>query len=143
MYFHVAPILLAPGSLVLPGNWGRILRLYTQANDVLFRESALENFRQSKCPEKPSRLNSVFLLETLEEAIWYRNNNSSTSLIYEVNISTSDAVIHRGNYTKVGPVNIPLLEHMPLYAESYWSSVPVDKIEIVCPVPVTIIAQRG
>jgi hypothetical protein len=142
-FFHVAPILLGPGSVILPGNWGRILRTYLQANDVLFREHVLEEVRKSKYPEKPSRFSAIFLLETMEEALWFKNNLANTSLVYEVEAETKDAVIHRGNYTKVGPVKQPMLDSMPKYAEEYWSSVPTERIEVVFPNHVTVVAQRG
>lgn len=141
-FFHVAPILLSPGSVILPGNWGRILRVYLQANDILFREYVLEGIRKSKYPEKPSRLNAVFLLETFEEAFWYKNNLASTSLVYEVEAETVGVITHCGNYTRVGPINQLILDAVPRYAEEYWSSVPTEKIEVVYPNPVTVVAQR-
>lgn len=141
-FFHVAPILLSPGSTILPGNWGRILRVYLQANDVLFREYVLEEIRKSKHPEKPSRLNAVFLLETFEEALWYKNNLATTSLVYEVVAETDGVAIHRGNYTRAGPVNQPMLDTMPRYAEEYWSNIPTERIEVVFPNLVTVVAQR-
>lgn len=141
-FFHVAPTLLSPGSVILPGNWGRILRVYSQANDVLFREYVLEETRKSKFPEKPSRLNAVFLLETFEEALWYKNNLASTNLVYEVDAETEGIVIHRGDYTRVGPVNQPILDAVPRYAEEYWSRVPTERIEVVFPNAVTVVAKR-
>ncbi|OQW37870.1 MAG: hypothetical protein A4E19_11890 [Nitrospira sp. SG-bin1] len=141
-FFHVAPILLSPGSVILPGNWGRILRVYLQANDVLFREYVLEEIRKSKYPEKPSRLKAVFLLETSEEALWYKNNLALTGLVYEVEAETDGVAIHRGNYTRVAPVNQHMLDVMPRYAEEYWSTVPTERIEIVFPNPVTVVAQH-
>jgi hypothetical protein len=141
--FHVAPILLDPGSVILPGNWGRILRAYTQANDVLFREYVLEEVRKSRFPDKPSRFSAVFLLDTMEEAVWFRDNLANTSLVYEVEAETKGVVVHRGNYTKVGPVKQFMLDSMPKYAEEYWSNVPTERIEVVFPNSVTIVTKRG
>ena len=96
-FFHVAPILLGPGSVILSGNWGRILRAYTQTNDVLFREYVLEEVRKSSYPDKPSRFSAIFLVETMEEALWFKNNLANTSLVYEVEAETEGIVVHRGN----------------------------------------------
>lgn len=38
-FYHVAPNILGTGSIILPGNWGRILSRYRSANDVLYRET--------------------------------------------------------------------------------------------------------
>jgi hypothetical protein len=91
----------------------------------------LEEIRKSKFPGKPSRLNAVFLLETFEEALWYKENLANTNLVYEVDAETEGVVIHRGDYTKVGPVNQPMLDAVPRYAEEYWSHVPTERIEVV------------
>lgn len=57
-FFHIAPMLLGAGSVILPGNWGRVLKLYTNANDVFYREHILETIRANEYPDKPSRLNA-------------------------------------------------------------------------------------
>lgn len=31
-YFHCAPLTLSPGSVIEPGNWGRLLDLYETVN---------------------------------------------------------------------------------------------------------------
>jgi hypothetical protein len=141
-YFHVTPTLLGPGSILLPGNWGRILQTYIQANDILFREDALERIRVASYPAKPSRLNCIFLLESLEEAIWYKNNVVRMNYpIYEVT-GAEGVPRHRGNYTKVAPVGQPLLANMPAYADAYWSTAPTERIEVVFAGEVTVVAQR-
>lgn len=56
--YHVSPILLGVGSIIEKGNWGRIIKKYTDknANSVLFREIILEMIRSEHYPDKPSRL---------------------------------------------------------------------------------------
>lgn len=98
-FFHVTQIQLAPRSIILPGNWGRILRLYNRSNvgEVLYREKSLEDIRRLEFPNKPSRLNSVFMLETVEEARHFRDQTNSFALIYRLgswmNLSRYTAVI--------------------------------------------------
>jgi hypothetical protein len=79
----------------------------------------------------------------MEEAVWFRDNLANTSLVYEVEAETKGVVVHRGNYTKVGPVKQFMLDSMPKYAEEYWSNVPTERIEVVFPNSVTIVTKRG
>jgi hypothetical protein len=142
-YFHVAPILLDKDSRILPGNFGRLLRTYQQANDTLYRETILENIRAQKFPEKPSRLSAIFLLETLAEAQIFRQTCAPFNLIYEVEASLEGLAIHRGNYARVQPMHKPMMESMPIVAEEYWATPPTEHIEIVVQTSVRVLAQRG
>jgi len=58
-YYHCAPIALSAGSIIQPGNWGRIIRQYLSSDGgtfaVGFRERILEDIRAMHYPEKPSR----------------------------------------------------------------------------------------
>lgn len=156
-YFHVAPNLLGVGSVILPGNWGRVLRQYGpgQGNEVLYRESIVEYIRQQEFPDKPSRFDSIFLLESLDEAILYRNLNARTSVIYEVSVETTNKKMHRGSYNFNLPdtifvngnqqfvqpsiLNIEGLHiGMPKVARAYWSTNPSKNSEIVIDSPATI-----
>ena len=86
-YFHSAPLLLEPGAIIHPGNWGRILNCYTQQQGnpwILAREFAFESIRVSEHPELPSRLSCAFAFETLEHANQYKSNFSAWSPLYEI-----------------------------------------------------------
>lgn len=156
-FFHVAPILMNEGSVILPGNWGRILRLYVpgQGNEVLYRESVIEQIRQEEFPDKPSRFDSIFLLESEYDAINYRNQNNRFGIVYEVIVDTSGKQLHRGSYnfnlpdtvlvngnqqfTHPSILNIEgLYIGMPKIARSYWSTNPDNNVEIVINAPATV-----
>lgn len=157
-FFHVAPNLLGVGSTILPGNWGRILKLYTtnQANEPLYRETIVEQIRQSEFPHKPSRLDAIFALETLEEAKLYRDLNCKWNIIYEISIETTDQAIHKGSYTfNIDTFATPngvicgpnvlntdgLYNGYPMLARQYWSTCPTKNIEVVINAPATIVRR--
>lgn len=95
--FHVCPILLEPGSVILPGNFGRILNLLGTGHSLFERELILERMRQNYFPQKPSRLTSAFYCEDIESAKWFWHHHSSTSSIYLVEILDEERPIHRGH----------------------------------------------
>jgi Protein of unknown function (DUF2441) len=104
-YFHCAPIQLAPGAIIECGNWGRILRLYESANNQVpiqaLNEMVLEALRLSIAPEKPSRLNCLFVLPNLEEARKYKKRHCPTNLIYSVEPIEPSYIAHLGDYEAV------------------------------------------
>lgn len=91
-YFHFAPLLLAPGSIIEPGNFGRIIRQRGAAHPLYRREMFYENIRQNLFPTMPSRLNCLFCFPTLEEAELCRVHISGykESILYEVENSESN-----------------------------------------------------
>lgn len=87
-YFHSAPLLLEPGSIIKPGNWGRILNCYRQGNNLanawmLARELAFEAVRTAEFAALPSRLAAAFVFETLNDVNQYRRQFSRWNSIYE------------------------------------------------------------
>lgn len=144
-YFHVAPNLLGEGSIIQPGNWGRILNMYRErdANSVTFREYVFEQVRASEFPNKPSRLNCMFLLRTLEEASLYKDNNSHLGVIYEVAANTRETEIHLGNYNFHAHLSLINLMHgMHQIAREYWAVDPTDSVEVLFPGSVVVVARH-
>lgn len=85
-YFHFAPIMLAPGSIIEPGNFGRIIRRRGPAHNLYRREMAYEAIRQQHFPSRPSRLDCLFCFPTEGEAELCRAhiNGYADSILYEV-----------------------------------------------------------
>lgn len=85
-YFHFAPVLLAPGSVIEPGNFGRLIRLNGAAHPLYRREMAYENLRQKHFPSRPSRLDCLFCFPTQQEAELCRAyiQGYAGSILYEV-----------------------------------------------------------
>lgn len=141
-YFHCAPIPLAPGSIICPGNWGRLVRLYqgteTGTFNTAFRERVLEDIRGQEFPEKPSRLSSCFVLPTLDEAKNFRNKSQRLGIIYEVEPIKVPTRSHTANHLFV-PTSPYYFDNMKDIARNYWSGKYQDHPEIVIPVPIRIL----
>jgi len=126
-YYHVSPIHLENGSIIKKGNWGRVIKLYMgNCNGlILFRERVFEEVRTNHFPEKPSRLDVIFLLFSHDDAIRYLtvdNEACRTSLIYKVRICDTESAFHIGNFNKV-TVQPPLchFDNMNGLAHNYWN----------------------
>lgn len=144
-YFHCAPIGLSPGAVIQPGNWGRILRLYeitnNQINQQAVREVILELSRQIHAPNKASRLKSVFVCETLADAIAFRDKHQRLQHIYEVVPVREDAPMHVGNYELViASFPARYFEAMFDFAKDYWSGLPVGSHEVLFECAVCIVS---
>jgi len=160
-FFHISPTILGVGSVILPGNFGRIVKLYNPSSvnfDILTRETIFEQVRQQEFQDKPSRLDCLFLLESLEQAIEYKNKHAVWNVIYEVSVDTTGKSIHKGSYTFniPQPINFPITmvpppntlqlngyyNGLPELARTYWTTVPVSDIEIIINAPATIIRHH-
>ncbi len=136
-YYHSAPLKLRPGSIIEPGNWGRILNCYrTDGNGnawLLARELAFESIRSSEFNELPSRLSSCFVFEVLEHANQYQKEFSRWNSIYEVELMDENALTHRGafNLLKFPDGNTEFLPVVVNWARKYWAGKEIEIPEIV------------
>lgn len=134
--FHVAPLLLEAGSIIKPGNWGRILNSYKlqQGNPwILAREFIFESVRTANYPSLPSRLSSSFAFEKLEDANQYKSHFASWSSVYEVEFVDPDAIAHRGSYD-LASLPSEQVEFVPVVAsnaEKYWTGKEIQTAEII------------
>lgn len=87
-FYYCAGALLGPGSIVLPGNWGRMLRVGGQRHDRYPREHLLEEVRLEEFPHLPSRLESIFLFDNEPNARRWREatGNRYLDVLYEVEL---------------------------------------------------------
>lgn len=95
--YHCAPIPLENGSIIQPGNWGRVLKTYVSGRGdlaIAFRERVLEDVRLAHFPHKPSRLSSIFLIPELNDMLEYWGHNNPTAIVYEVELVTRDCRTH-------------------------------------------------
>lgn len=65
-YFHLSGIVLRPGSIIEPGNFGRIVNAMGAQHEHWMREQALEAARVKNHAAKPSRLDAAFV--SIDEA---------------------------------------------------------------------------
>lgn len=71
-YFHLCATSLAPGSIIEPGNFGRIVGLFGFKHQLFNREATLEEVRQQVAPAAPSRMKSVFAFQSQRDAELFR-----------------------------------------------------------------------
>jgi hypothetical protein len=136
-YFHCAGTVLEPGSIVHPGNLGRVLHQYEAppgqglpAN--VFKEGLLELSRQIYAPAKPSRLNSLFACPTLGEATRFRDKYQRTNLIYEIGPIDSNPSIHIADYEfAIAPYPQRYFQSMFDMARDYWIVPATANLEVL------------
>jgi hypothetical protein len=127
IFFHAAPMLLAPGSVVLPGNFGRVIRQQGATHPLWNRESALEVVRSSNYPTKPSRLDACFAclhektLRFYVTAMSQKTQHYLWPVLYEVEKVDQNAPEHRSDFNVVEP--LPRLNKtMTEIAHLYWTA---------------------
>ncbi|PCJ70284.1 MAG: hypothetical protein COA62_06680 [Rhodobiaceae bacterium] len=108
--YHCAPIPLEAGSVIKPGNWGRLINTYEHQqfgnnSGIAFRELAFEHVRVQEFPQKPSRLTSCFALDGLEPATTYWSNSSPLGILYEVDLVDKNSKIHEGKLSLLDGLN--------------------------------------
>jgi hypothetical protein len=106
VWFHSCPILLGPGSLILPGNYGRVIEARGTDHPHWKREALLEEIRAAEFREKPSRLSATFSCPTLESACAYRHamalkGGFQFQRIYKVEKFVPDAPEHCADFNTV------------------------------------------
>jgi hypothetical protein len=122
--FHLAPILIEVGSVVLPGNYGRIIRAVGMKHPQYNRETLIEGVRKQRYGGKPSRLSSCFACPTEATARGYRDamtkkGGSFAQVLYEVEKVEHDAPEHLGDFNVLMPMAGYSMEQI---AHRYWSA---------------------
>ncbi|WP_144769570.1 DUF2441 domain-containing protein [Herbaspirillum sp. SJZ099] len=126
-YFHCAPLPLEPGSIIQPGNFGRMLNCYPLNQNtnawMLVRELAFENARLNLARERPSRLECAFVIDTIEDAKWYQYTHGRFNIIYEVEALDDVSNSHSTPISLLDalPQEALVLSSWRLRAQEYWS----------------------
>lgn len=103
-YYHACPITLDEGSVILPGNWGRLEKTKIGAGDpIIFREFVLESIRKQEFKDKPSRMEATFSCPDIKSTIMYMQAHCPESLCYEVEIVNPGSPSHIAPCNLVGP----------------------------------------
>lgn len=95
-YFHLSGASLQIGTIILPGNWGRIIRSAGWTHTLAVRECALEAARSARFPDRPSRLDSAFVAPTRDHAEAFRRANQAFMhhILYRVTLVNPAAASH-------------------------------------------------
>jgi hypothetical protein len=88
--------MLARGAVILPGNWGRVIRALGWRHSEALKEMALESARRSRFPSRPSRLDCAFAFPTADEARNFRARIASFAnhILYRVRLADPSAPLH-------------------------------------------------
>lgn len=126
--FHFAPLRLGAGSIIQPGNWGRMLKRYHVNNNMIdwkmARELVFEQIRSASFAAKPSRLDACFALPTSDDAQKYRQHNDTNFLqvLHEVEVVDQTSPTHVAALSYTSFAGNPFLDSQRMAALSYWRS---------------------
>lgn len=142
-YFYCYSLPLEAGSVIRPGNWGRILETYTPQSSpnawLLVRELTYELIRVQTFPDKPSRLKSLFLCTSEVDLNEFRaNSNRTLDLGYEVELVNPRAPMHLGDWTLPNMQNTDNLTVFSNRAMLYWQGSNIVKEELLTLSPIRI-----
>lgn len=134
-FYFCCSLPLAPGSIVNPGNWGRIIKLYspqTSPNAWLFvRELIFEQVRREFFPNKPSRFEAIFLCPDIISIQRFKNDNKRIlDLVYEVDIIDATAPRHIGDWSLCNMDNSYNHSIFIDRARQYWAGNSVTNPEV-------------
>jgi hypothetical protein len=118
MPFHFNSSLLGPGSIILSGNWGRIVQLIGTQHREWERERILEEIRKAEFPDLPSRLECIFYFRSRAEAELYRMllaTNARLMVLYEVQLLDPYVPQHVADWKGTGPY-----DESKEWARRYW-----------------------
>lgn len=142
-YFYCCSLPLDVGSVIRPGNWGRIMRMYTPQSSpnawLLVRELAYELARMQSFPQKPNRFEALFLCTSEADLNEFRNtSNRHLDLGYEVELVDPNAPSHLGDWTLANMQNTDNLQVFINRAAQYWHGQDIVKPELITLSPVRI-----
>ena len=83
-YFWRGALWLAPGEVVPPGNWGRVVLGYGMRHNLFYREYVYERIRAAEFAAMPSRMRSAFAF--CDEAVAGAFNQPNAPLLYRVQL---------------------------------------------------------
>jgi hypothetical protein len=122
-YFHCNSTPLMAGSVIKPGNWGRIIKHFGWTHNLAFRETVFEDIRAREFVDKPSRLDCAFFFDSPETVDLYRRMDPArfgTMIAYEVELLDPGAPQHRADWRSAtdpqGPLGLD-------WIRDYWRGV--------------------
>jgi hypothetical protein len=137
MPYHLTMTRLGTGSVIQPGNWGRLIRKYENGTDrpsgnfggnlagwMIAREMVFELERIRGFADKPSRLESTFSFRDRDHAERYRQAHdvSRAQVLHEVEFINPTSPTHEAAVSLLDwpPNNHSFLVVMTNMALEYW-----------------------
>lgn len=140
-FFFACSYPLGEGSVVLPGNWGRIIGINPdQQQEYILKERAIEQIRQHDFPERPSRLRCIFLCETLEElGKFLVSSGRFFDIKYAVRLTNQQEQIFRTDWNLISQMSMSDIKRLNSLAIDYWSGNTQFGVEVLTKSSVLII----
>ena len=145
-YFYCCSLPLMAGSVIKPGNWGRIIKTYSPQSSpnvwLFIRELIFEQVRRENFSTKPSRFESIFLcLDQNSIRDFKQTTSRSLDLIYEVVVLDEQEPTHIGDWALCNIQNNDNYSTFVDRAKMYWSGENIAKPELVTTSPIKIIQE--
>lgn len=123
-YFHLSGAPLRVGSIIEPGNYGRIIRRAAWSHASAVRETSLEAARLARFGDRPSRLDAVFAFLSQEEAEFFRATENGFALhhLYRVSLLEADAATFVTDWRYLVPTGILRAD----WSDLYWGGLAVQ-----------------
>jgi hypothetical protein len=142
-YFYCYSLPLEVGSVIRPGNWGRILNAYTPQTSPnawnLVRELAFEIVRVRSFPQKPCRLEAIFVCMSETDLSEFRvRTGRNLDLGYEVELVDPHAASHIADWTLANVQNTDDLRALVDRATLYWQGANIVHRELLTVSPIRI-----
>lgn len=147
MYFHVSHREYAVGDAIQPGNWGRIIRQFRPGGPmpsntdfhIVLWEVAMEASRVAIDGGLPSRLECIFVTETIEAATSFRDRYRRGAFIYEA-LPILDCISFRGDFALIsnGLRSGAYADYMAEYCRQYWTSPATIEPEVLYAGPLLV-----
>lgn len=146
-YYWLGGYPLENGSIVLPGNWGRIVNSYQNTSEgsvmIYLREKILEDVRVRDFPSLPSRTTSIFLCESIGNAKLFRDANGRfLDILYEVELLDKEKPLFRTDWSYLNWPSTPFfLKQFEEMAYLYWKAENIQNPEILTESRIKIIRK--
>lgn len=138
--FHASGLLYDVGDIIQPGNWGRVVLGAGTAHPLYFRELLFEEVRLQLAPAKPSRLRSLFALQTQQELATYQQANQVRHG-YRIEIP-DDTATHLADLAIFDRLFIPNgHNHVKQALTDYWQGVEGASMELLAETPGEVVER--
>lgn len=137
---------LLDGSVVLPGNWGRI-KLLTRANaqsTLMLREYVLELVRTRSYSWLPSRFACAFYFIDQDDARRFaRKNGRLADILYQIELVEPDPSSFITDWKFYGMSENHSMQDLEKLADLYWTGESPPNPEALTLSPLRIVRQLG
>ena len=148
-FFYTSSLPIVPGDVLEPGNWAKNINAYKNPGVVDLRklliEQTFELVRVRHFPGKPSRFRSIFLFESIDLAVRFRNEyKRPKDTVYEVSIMDATKPLHKGTMKAYDTPkkHLPFLPTLERLAFIYWEGKELKFPEIVVESSIKVIARH-